>query len=162
MQCLAMYRSYHLSAFINKFFQEGIFLICWRSLMSYQSMKGWISNYYRPISILFCFAKIFQQIMYARLIKFLFTFMNSLWLCGFILYKWCTFGNPKSYIWIIDNERVIAGLLFNLSQTFDWVHHKRLLNKLALQGIMGLTSRKQIIQIRSNKSTTSSEIINTT
>ena len=117
-----------------------------------------LSNY-RPISVLPCFSKILERLMYNRLYKHL---SNSK-----ILYP-KQFGFQKSHstdhalLQLADQiyesfelNEYITGVFIDLSKTFDTVDHDIMLKKLENYGISGthvqwfrnyLSNRKQYIQ----------------
>ena len=126
-------------------------------------------NNYRPISILSSINKIFEKILYNRLIKYIDKFQ--------ILYKY-QYGFRKNHSTdhalielidqiklSIDNNQMTCGIFVDLSKAFDTVNHQILLNKLEHYGIRGkalelfesyLTGREQYVQINDSKSQTRS------
>ena len=126
-------------------------------------------NNYRPISILSSINKIYEKILYTRLIKYIDKFQ--------LLYKY-QYGFRKNHStdhalielidqirFSIDNNQMTCGIFVDLSKAFDTVNHQILLNKLEHYGIRGkalklfesyLTGRKQYVQINDNKSQTRS------
>ena len=119
--------------------------------------KGFINNY-RPISVLPCFSKILERIMYNRLYSFLIE--NN------ILYK-KQFGFQKEHstehaILQLTNQilesfnldKYTIGVFIDLSKAFDTVDHNILLKKLSFYGVKNtnlnwfrsyLSNRKQYI-----------------
>ena len=116
-------------------------------------------NNYRPISILSCFSKIFETILYSRLIKFLDKHR---------VIQPTQYGFQKSVSTkhaMIDittntfdgiNHNKYSGLLFlDLQKAFDIVNHRTLLSKLDHYGIRGpanklihsLLNRQQFVSI---------------
>ena len=120
---------------------------------------------YRPISVLPCFSKILERIMYNRLYNHL--IKNKL------LYP-KQFGFQKGHstehaiIHLVDqindnfeNNKFTLGVFIDLSKAFDTVDHKILLKKLNFYGVCGqniqwyesyLTNRKQFLTF-DNKNT---------
>ena len=125
---------------------------------------------YRPISVLPCFSKILERIMYSRLYNHL--IKNN------ILYS-KQFGSQKGHstehaiIQLIDqinnnfeNSEFTIGVFMYLSKAFDTVNHRILLKKLIHYGVNGnnvrwfktyLTNRKQFRSFN-NKNTNFSNI----
>ena len=120
---------------------------------------------YRPISVLPVFSKVFEQLMYNRLLahinannllnKFQFGFRNK--------------HSPNlAMIYLIDkisnalqNGDLILGLFLDFSKAFDTVDHDILLHNLEFCGIRGcahdwfksyMTNRKQFVQFDSHTS----------
>ena len=122
-------------------------------------------NNYRPISILSPINKIFEKIIYSRLINFV--DKNQL------LYKY-QYGFRKNHstehalIELVDQirlnmdkKKMTCGIFIDLSKAFDTVNHDILLSKLENYGIRGnaldllksyLSDRKQYTQIGKCKS----------
>ena len=126
-------------------------------------------NNYRPISILSTINKIFEKILYSRLINYIDKFQ--------LLYKY-QYGFRKKHStdhalielvdqirFSIDNNQMTCGIFVDLSKAFDTVNHEILLGKLEHYGIRGialelfksyLSERKQYVQIKNCKSQTRS------
>ena len=126
-------------------------------------------NNYRPISILSTINKIFEKILYSRLINYIDKFQ--------LLYKY-QYGFRKNHStdhalielvdqirFSIDKNQMTGGIFVDLSKAFDTVNHKILIGKLEHYGIRGkalelfksyLDERKQYVQINNCKSDTRS------
>ena len=124
-------------------------------------------NNYRPISILSPINKIFEKIIYSRLIKYIDKYN--------LLYKY-QYGFRKNHstehalIELMDQiklnigkNKMSCGIFIDLSKAFDTVDHKILLSKLEHYGIRGttldllksyLSNRSQYVQIEKSKSET--------
>ena len=124
-------------------------------------------NNYRPISILSSINKIFEKILYARLIKYIDKFQ--------LLYKY-QYGFRKNHStehaliefvdqvrFSMDKKELTCGIFIDLSKAFDTVNHNILIKKLEHYGIRGLAldlfksyliNRKQYVQIEACKSET--------
>ena len=131
--------------------------------------KEFVSNY-RPISVLSCFSKILERIMYNRLYSFL--------ISNHILYT-KQFGFQKDHstehailqltnqiLQSFDRDEFTIGIFIDLSKAFDTVDHTILLKKLAYYGVKNnnlkwfksyLFKRKQFIS--TDQGNTEMEII---
>ena len=129
-----------------------------------------LSNY-RPISILPCFSKLLERIMYNRLCKYFdgnsllyqkqFGFRSGLSTDQAILYI------TQNLLQAFDKTEHSLGIFIDLSKAFDTVDHDILLTKLDMYGVKGvtrdwlksyLTNRMQSVSY-SNKEYTSFQII---
>ena len=126
--------------------------------------KEKFSNY-RPISVLPCFSKILERLMYNRMEKYL----NKVKILFHSQYGFrknhstnlATMELVTKILQSIDNNEYTIGVFLDLAKAFDTVNHQILLGKLEHYGIRGvaldwfkdyLTTRKQIVKYKSTKS----------
>ena len=146
----------------NLSFNDGIFpceLKIAKVCPLYKAKDPMIFSNYRPISLLPIFSKIFERLMYNRLLKFL--KKNNL------LYKY-QFGfldNHSTYMPImimhdnitkaLDKNEYAVGIFLDFQKAFDTVDHTILLDKLYIYGMRGivldwfrsyLNNRQQFVQ----------------
>ena len=135
-----------LSAIINSSMSEG----CFPDLLKIARVcpifkagdKSDVANYH-PISILTSFSKIFEKVMYNRLISYLdynkilhpaqygFRKNHSTYMALLDLYNRITTAT--------DNNEYAIGIFVDLSKAFDTINHDILLRKLWHYGIRGIT-----------------------
>ena len=129
-----------------------------------------ISNY-RPISVLPCFSKILEHVMYNRIYKYL-TDQKILRLQQFGFRK--DHSTERAIAQLVDqiyesfeNDNYTVGIFVDLSKPFDTVDHTTLLKKLEIYGITGanlawfrsyLTNRKQYICINNDNNTNEQKV----
>lgn len=119
---------------------------------------------YRPISLLPSFSKIFEKIMFNKLVNFLFKFkiINSSQ-HGFIKTKninTALFEFTQSVILTLEDRKIPTGFFLDLSKAFDCVDPKILLIKLEKYGIRGnvlnwfssyLSNRYQYVELKQDQ-----------
>jgi len=147
-----------LSKIINKSFHEGqvpdLLKIAKVCPVFKNGDKSLISNY-RPISVLPSFSKIFEKIVYNRLMSYL---TNS----NILINNQFGFRNRYSTAMAviemvdkisdaIDNKYYSLGVFIDLSKAFDTLDHNILLGKLEYYSIRGMASMwfKSYLQNRS-------------
>ena len=124
-----------------------------------------VSNY-RPISVLPCFSKILERIMYNRLFDYL-NKHNMLYNRQFGFQK--ANSTDHAIIQLADqliesfnNNKFTIGVFIDLSKAFDTVDHQILLKKLKHYGVVGnnlkwfqsyLSNRKQFIKFNQTEET---------
>ena len=128
----------------NQSLQEGVFpseLKIANVLPLYKSADAFVFNNYRPVSLLCVISKVFEKIMYNRLIDFLDNFailnnsqfgfrkLHSTYMALMTLMNRLTTSLEK-------NEYVI-GIFLDFSKAFDTVDHAILLKKMAHYGVRG-------------------------
>ena len=148
--------------------QEGVFpdkLKIANVIPLYKSEDPELFNNYRPVSILCTISKIFEKVMYSRLINFL----NS-----FKFFVKSQFGFRKDHstympllilvdeiINALDSGEIAVGVFLDFSKAFDTVNHKVLLSKLHHYGIRDkayswlksyLSNRSQFVSYNGHKS----------
>jgi hypothetical protein len=111
----------------------------------YKSGDPMFIKNYRPVSVLPLFSKIFERVMYDRIIKFItkhdilykhqygFREKHSTAMALMIL--------TDNILSAIDQGKYYLGVFLDFSKAFDTVNHGILLNKLEQYGIRGLASK---------------------
>ena len=137
--------NYHLKYLLGKSIEKEVFPSALKIARVTPLFKGGdpsdISNY-RPISVLLCFSKILERIMYNRLYKYLTTEK--------LLYS-KQFGfqtgpsTEHATIELVDQiyksfekDHYRLGVFMDLSKVFDTVDHTILIRKLEMYGIKGI------------------------
>jgi len=147
---------------INLSYKEGIFPSELKAAYITPLFKGGdpklVSNY-RPVSVLPVFSKIFERLMYNRLISYLEKYK--------ILYNY-QFGFKKNHstdmaltlllekiLNALENNEHVVGIYLDFAKAFDTVNHSILLSKLSHYGIRGsahswlknyLSDRTQVVK----------------
>ena len=136
-----------LTTIFNKSLTEG----CFPDLMKfadvvplYKSKEHYLTNNYRPISLLITVSKLLEKVMYKRTYNFL-TSTNQLYAgqYGFRKQHSCENAICELVIEVIKNQeqkRPTVGIFLDLSKAFDTLSHKILLQKLNKYGIRGQAS----------------------
>ena len=134
-----------LMRIINLSLENGIFpdkLKTAKVIPIYKADDPELFNNYRPISILSNFSKIFERVMYNRLIEFIEKF-EILYCYQFGFRK----NNSTNFALIhltnkiataIDQNKITAGVFVDLSKAFDTLNHQILFSKLERYGIRGV------------------------
>ena len=160
-----------LKHIFNLSFENGIFpdsLKIAKLTSAYKSGDSSSLSNYRPISVLPCFSKMLERIMYTRLYSYLQE--NK------ILYS-KQFGfqtghsTDHAIIQLVDQiyedfeeNKYTLGVFIDLAKAFDTVDHKMRLRKMEIYGIGRITlkwfeNRKQYIQISNIKNTDLKDIV---
>lgn len=120
---------------------------------------------YRPISILPCFSKFFEKVIYNRITAHLdklailydhqYGFRKNRSTCTALIHL------INKLACDIDNQKVTAGVFLDLSKAFDTINHSILISKLNHYGIQGnalkliknyVSDRKQFVKFRDQTS----------
>ena len=125
--------------YLSKFsLSEGVFpteLKLANVIPLYKSGDAFVFNNYRPVSLLCVISKVFERIMYNRLIDFLETYailnnsqfgfrkMHSTYMALMTL--------MNRLVTSFENNEYVLGLYLDFSKAFDTVDHVILLKKLA-------------------------------
>ena len=156
-----------LSKLINFSFESGIYpdeLKTGKISPIFKSGDKSDPNNYRPITILPVFSKIYERVMYNRIIQFLFQNnvinMNQ---HGFLKNKntiTAIFEFIEKILKGLDEREAVLALFVDLSKAFDCVDHELLLKKLASMGLRGIVQdwiasyllhRRQVVGLNTAK-----------
>jgi hypothetical protein len=132
---------------INKSLSSGVFpdeMKVARVIPLFKGGDSQLINNYRPVSVLSIFSKIYERIIYNRVLKFI----ND----NDLLYKY-QFGFRANYstsmalitltdkiITAIDKNDITLGTFLDFSKAFDTIDHSILLRKLYKYGIRGVAN----------------------
>ena len=111
----------------------------------YKSGDRGLINNYRPVSVLPCFKKILEKLMYKRISNFIHKHD--------LLYEY-QFGfrqhrstNQALIVLLdkitaaLDNGDIVLGVFLDFSKAFDTVYHRILLNKMYKYGVRGIAAK---------------------
>jgi retron-type reverse transcriptase len=131
----------------------------------YKANEANIFTNYRPISVLTCFSKLLEKLMYKRLIKFVDKnkiLSNQQY--GFRKGRSTEFAIIEVIDKItkaIDQGKYTIGIFLDLSKAFDTINHEILIKKLEYYGMRGIArklfenylgNRKQIVKYNRTRS----------
>ena len=128
----------------NRSLRDGVFpleLKLANVLRLFKSGETMLFNNYRPVSLLCTWSKVFEKIMYSRLLNFLdyhkiiignqfgFRKLHSYYMALMLMMDQVTIA--------LDNGEYVIGIFLDFSKAFDTVKHSILIDKLYHYGIRG-------------------------
>ena len=156
-----------LLSIINLSFPSGVFpdslKIC-KIILIFKADNAILAQNYPPISILPAFSKIFDRVVFNRILHFLvdydilFKHQFGFRHCHFTSHALINFVNKVANA--VDRQKYLAGIFLDLSKAFDTLKHEILLSKLKVCGITGrahqwitnyFRNRIQFVQIGNSK-----------
>ena len=161
-----------LSFLCNRSLTEGVFpseLKLANVLPLFKSGESMLFNNYRPVSLLCTLSKVFEKIMYSRLLNFLdyhkilignqfgFRKLHSSYMALMLMMDQVTKA--------LDSGECVIGIFLDFSKAFDTVNHSILIDKLYHYGIRGnalewfrsyLSNRSQYVSYNGVRSSTKS------
>ena len=157
-----------LAYIFNLSYSQGVYINCFKTARVVQIFKKGdpesIANY-RPISLLPCFSKILEKIIYSRICNFL-EKNNFFYPYQFGFREKHSIESAATYLvskvtHAIECNEATMGIFIDLSKAFDTINHDILLSKLYYYGIRGnahkwfqsyLTNRKQYAEFHNQSS----------
>ena len=134
-----------LTHVLNLSLSNGVFpnqLKITKLIPLFKSGESMIFINYRPIALLSVFSKIFEKIMYVRIMKFL-EKNNIIYFLQFGFLKHHSTSMALSFLLdnisnAMDENKLSLGIFLDFSKAFDTVNHDILFKKLSCYGIRGL------------------------
>ena len=136
-----------LCLIINRCFESGVFsdrLKVAKVVPVHKKGDSKDITNYRPVSVLPIFSKVFERVIYNRLLDYF--LRNNLFYInqhGFIpkrLTITSIFQSVNFVLDQLDKKQLVSGVYFDLSKAFDLVNHELLLQKLEYYGVRGIAN----------------------
>ena len=134
-----------LSHVFNLSLAQGTFISSFKTakvIPIYKKGDSKIIQNYRPVSLLSCFSKILEKVVYLRLNNFLET-NNFFYSCQFGFRENYSTELAASFLVskltsAIESKELTMGIFLDLSKAFDCINHQILLSKLYHSDIRGI------------------------